>query len=302
MESVSCVISGAQGWLGKEAAKILFGLGVKLHDLQLITSKPDEMNLGDKIIKTSSFSTMHKKLSPELYFDFAFIGKSKIGFLGKSEYIKKNHEIIKSSANLISELRPKSVILTSSGAVYHADQVDNMGNEIVYSRLKMEQEKIITDACHNSGSNLTIVRVFNLSGSGIYSRREYALSEFIENALSNKTIIIASDFRVYRRYCDIEQLIKLLIKLGLNKSNKIFDSGGVKIELRELAERIKLITDSKSEILSKEIDINKLDDLYFSNSTEYESLVLHNLNETPNNLGRQLSKTINEIHLDQLKF
>jgi len=302
MESVSCVISGAQGWLGKEAAKILFGLGVKLHDLQLITSKPDEMKLGDKIIKTRSFSTMHKKLSPELYFDFAFIGKSKIGFLGKSEYIKKNHEIIKSSANLISELRPKSVILTSSGAVYHADQVDNMGNEIVYSRLKIEQEKIITDACHNSGSNLTIVRVFNLSGSGIYSRREYALSEFIENALSNKTIVIASDFRVYRRYCDIEQLIKLLIKLGLNKSNKIFDSGGLKIELRELAERIKLITDSKSEILSKEIDINKLDDLYFSNSTEYESLVLHNLNETPNNLGRQLSKTINEIHLDQLKF
>jgi len=57
MESVSCVISGAQGWLGKEAAKILFGLGVKLHDLQLITSKPDEMKLGDKIIKTRSFST-----------------------------------------------------------------------------------------------------------------------------------------------------------------------------------------------------------------------------------------------------
>jgi len=296
------VISGAKGWLGKEAAKILFGLGVKLHDLQLITSKPDEMKLGDKIIKTRSFSIMHKKLSPELYFDFAFIGKSQIGFLGKSEYIKKNHEIIQSSANLISELRPKSVILTSSGAVYHADQADNMGNEIVYSRLKIEQEKIITDACHNSGSNLTIVRVFNLSGSGIYSRREYALSEFIENALSNKTIVIASDFRVYRRYCDIEQLIKLLIKLGLNKSNKIFDSGGVKIELRELAERIKLMTESKSKILSKEIDINKLDDLYFSNSTEYESLVLHNLNETPNNLGKQLSKTINEIHLDKLKF
>jgi nucleoside-diphosphate-sugar epimerase len=302
MESVSCVISGAKGWLGKEAAKILFGLGVKLHDLQLITSKPDEMKLGDKIIKTRSFSIMHKKLSPELYFDFAFIGKSQIGFLGKSEYIKKNHEIIQSSANLISELRPKSVILTSSGAVYHADQADNMGNEIVYSRLKIEQEKIITDACHNSGSNLTIVRVFNLSGSGIYSRREYALFEFIENALSNKTIVIASDFRVYRRYCDIEQLIKLLIKLGLNKSNKIFDSGGVKIELRELAERIKLMTESKSKILSKEIDINKLDDLYFSNSTEYESLVLHNLNETPNNLGKQLSKTINEIHLDKLKF
>ena len=299
MESVSCVISGAKGWLGKEAAKILFGLGVKLHDLQLITSKPDEMKLGDKIIKTRSFSIMHKKLSPELYFDFAFIGKSQIGFLGKSEYIKKNHEIIQSSANLISELRPKSVILTSSGAVYHADQADNMGNEIVYSRLKIEQEKIITDACHNSGSNLTIVRVFNLSGSGIYSRREYALFEFIENALSNKTIVIASDFRVYRRYCDIEQLIKLLIKLGLNKSNKIFDSGGVKIELRELAERIKLMTESKSKILSKEIDINKLDDLYFSNSTEYESLVLHNLNETPNNLGKQLSKTINEIHLDK---
>ena len=93
-----------------------------------------------------------------------------------------------------------------------------------------------------------------------------------------------------------------MIKLGLNKSNKIFDSGGVKIELRELAERIKLITDSKSKIVSKEIDINKLDDLYFSNSTAYENLVLYYLNETPNNLGRQLSKTINEIHLDRVKF
>ena len=90
--------------------------------------------------------------------------------------------------------------------------------------------------------------------------------------------------------------------MGLNKSNKIFDSGGVKIELRELAERIKLITDSKSKIVSKEIDINKLDDLYFSNSTAYENLVLYYLNETPNNLGRQLSKTINEIHLDRVKF
>ena len=227
--------------------------------------------------------------------------KTRIVTLGKANYIKENRVIMKNSSDLITRLKPKSVILASSGAVYKSTKELVLGNLEIYSRLKKEQEEVISNACDKSGSKLIIVRIFNLSGSGIYSKKEFALSEFIKNALLNKKIEVNSDFRVYRRYCDIGQLIRLLINLGLTGEKRVLDTGGVKIELRKLATEVKIITNSKSELEFKEIDTDKPDDLYFSNSTTYENLVLSYLNETPHNLKRQLLNTINDFKVNQDK-
>lgn len=215
MLSVSSLISGAQGLLGKETTKILLKLGARSRDMHLITAKPIEIKIDGKTFTTNNFSTINERTSPELYFDFAFMPKNRIDTLGKANYIKKNQVIMKNSSDLITKLKPKSVILTSSGAVYKSTKEVVLNNLEIYSTLKKEQEEVISNACDKSGSKLIIVRIFNLSGSGIYSKKELALSEFIKNALFNKKIEVNSDFRVYRRYCDIGQLIRLLISLGL---------------------------------------------------------------------------------------
>lgn len=301
MLSVSSLISGAQGLLGKETTKILLKLGARSRDMHLITAKPIEIKIDGKTFTTNNFSTINERTSPELYFDFAFMPKNRIDTLGKANYIKKNQVIMKNSSDLITKLKPKSVILTSSGAVYKSTKKVVLNNLEIYSTLKKEQEEVISNACDKSGSKLIIVRIFNLSGSGIYSKKELALSEFIKNALFNKKIEVNSDFRVYRRYCDIGQLIRLLISLGLTGEKRVLDTGGVIIELRKLATEVKIITNSKSELEFKEINTDKPDDLYFSNSTTYENLVLSYLNETPHNLKKQLLNTINDfkVNLDK---
>lgn len=302
MKNASIFISGAQGLLGTETIKILLEMGASSSKFKLITSKPTVIKINGKLITTCNFSEIIEKTPPELYFDFAFIPKSRINDLGNSNYIKKNREIIKNSADLITKLNPKSVILSSSGAVYSSTKEKVLDNQGVYSRLKKEQEEVLSNACFKSGSKLIIARIFNLSGSGISSRKEFALSEFMENALLNKKIEVNSDYKVFRRYCDIEQLIKLLINLGLSAEEKVFDTGGVIIELRELAKKVKIITNSKSNLIFKEIDIDKSDCLYFSESTTFENLILNNLNETPHNLNKQLLNTMNGFKIDWCKI
>ena len=275
MNNPKIVISGSTGWLGKELIKILNSRKSNKVNMELFCSKNTKFTIAGKNYEAKNFLNANLNSDFDYFYDFAFLTRDKIDKIGIKNYFDINSAIINNSVNLIRACKPKSVILASSGAVYTEGVNHKIANNFLYADLKNLQEKKITEACHASGSNLIIVRIFNISGNGIYKVKDFAISDFL----------------VFRRYCDVTQLLQLLVKLAEEKITTIFDSGGYKIEIRELAQRIITLLNSKTKVISKEISELLPTDNYFSNSNEYELLLKKHLNKKSISIENQIKIT-----------
>ena len=291
MRSPKIVISGATGWLGQELIKVLSTKELNTANMTLVSSKTSKFTIENKSYEAKDFTNLSLRKNFDFFYDFAFLTRNKINDIGPQKYVDINTTIINNSFKLIKECKPKSVILASSGAVYKDGENHNIDNNYLYADLKNLQEEKIAEACSAVGANLIIARIFNISGSGIKKVNNFAISDFIEKSTSNKDIEIKSNYLVFRRYCDITQLLKLMGKLAEQPITITFDSGGFKIELRDLAQRIITLLDSNSKVVSKEISNKMPVDNYFSVSNKYELLLKEFLNEESVSIENQIKIT-----------
>jgi nucleoside-diphosphate-sugar epimerase len=137
--------------------------------------------------------------------------------------------------------------------------------------------------------------VFNLSGSNINKYQTFAIAQFINSAIDQKFIKVIADHQVFRRYADVNQLIRLILKLMNSRVNCVFDSGGPLIELRDLALRIKNVLDPSIRLEHNVINENIPVDDYYSRFNHYEDLLKKHLNEVPINIEDQITNTFNYI-------
>ena len=213
--------------------------------------------------------------------------------IGPEKFKEINMEIISNSTNLIKRICPKTVVLSSSGAIYNIKKSTEAG--VLYSDLKKIQEDLIVEACDASGSNLIISRIFNLSGRGIPRENNFALVDFMIKSMENLDLIINSNYSVIRRYSDITQLLKLLVAMADSGQNCVFDSGGAKIELRALADKIIKVVKSKSKVVASEINPDIKQDYYFSDSNSYDKLLIKILGEESLTIENQILNTRNSL-------
>lgn len=291
---LSITITGATGWLGLELVNILNNLYISDLKLELVSSSKREIEINRKKFPTSIF-TKNNPSDTDIYFDFAFLTREKIKTIGPEKYIEVNKNIISNSVRLIKLKQPKSVILASSGAVYGLGNNDLRGNNHIYSDLKLMQEEKISEVCSDNGIKLIITRIFNLSGNGISKIDTFAIAEMISCAFRNQKLQIKSNYLVHRRYCDISQLLNLLLDLNRNSFTGVIDSGGIKIELRELVRTIIEELGSNSEIDFPIIDKNSTPDEYYSKSNLFEDLLLKYSNKKPLSIKEQIKITKNSL-------
>ena len=289
MLSKHFVISGATGFLGKELIKVLQSYYIPKENLSLISTKESKIQIGQQELHTSSFNSFDILSKIDVYFDFAFLSREKIHTLGPDKYYSENLNVINHSVNLINKHRPKNVVLSSSGVV-HKSNLSTSNNNKIYAELKLMQEKMISDACSRNHLNLITARIFNLSGE-IDKVEIFALSEFVAYAKKNLTIQIKSKNLVTRRYCDTNQLLRLLLKLSEQNISQVFDTGGAKIEIRDLAKKVIFLVNSNAKIICDPIDDSQTVDNYFSNSSKFEMLVMKVLEEIPLDLDKQIMLT-----------
>ena len=132
---------------------------------------------------------------------------------------------------ILKEPKKVKILFTSSGAVYgktkpgikikenHSIQLKNLnalkGYKKNYSKTKILIEKIFLQLSKKK-YNVSIARCFTFIGKHILEKKDYAISNFISNAIKNKKIIIKSKVNVHRSfmYCDdlVEWLLVILIK------------------------------------------------------------------------------------------
>lgn len=293
----SIIISGATGWLGRELINVLEKSRLGVINLELISSACQDLKVSNKIYKTTIFANS-TLINPDIYFDFAFLTREKINTVGVEKFKQINNAIISQSVDLIRMSQPKTVILASSGAVYGLGRRDKVGNNYLYSELKRIQEDKISEVCLKTGTKLIIIRVFNLSGSGIRKINTFAIAEMISHALKNKPILIKSNFLVYRRYSDVSQLLELLLAANRSNFTGILDSGGVTTEIHELAQTIINQLNSRSRLSYPQLDKNLLSDNYYSKSNLYEELLKKFTSRKPLSLNEQIENTKNFLTSD----
>ena len=294
MENSKIVITGATGWLGSELSKILVEeQNLSTRQLHLISATNKKIKIGKNTFTTITFKDLDKIEDIVNYYDFAFLARDNIDSIGPNKYKEANKKIVMDSVNAINDLKPKNVVLASSGAVYKTGKISENFSNSLYSDLKIFQEEKIQEACNKANSNLITIRIFNLSGNGMPRNQTFALSQIISEALNNEKIFIKSNFLVNRSYCDVTQLLRMLILVSNSGYIGTLDSSGIKIEIRALAEKVVNELKSLSEIHAPDIISGALPDNYFSESKKYDDLLMEYLGEKTLSIKEQIHKTKN---------
>jgi len=296
MEESKTVITGASGWLGRELIRILVGENrISPINLHLIASTKKKFEINQNVFFTKKHNEIDESQEVENYFDFAFLTREKIDILGPKKYIEANSGVINNSVELVRSLKPKNVILSSSGAVYKIGKNWERASNYLYSDLKILQENKLKEVCSEIGANLTIIRIFNLSGNGITKINDFAISQFISKALNNERISIESNYLVNRRYCDISQLLSTFISATKSGYSGTIDSTGIKIELRDLARLVIKELKSASKFEAPEVFSESSPDNYFSDSEDYSTLLRKCRGERMFSIEEQIQKTMTSM-------
>ncbi len=135
--------------------------------------------------------------------------------------------------------------------------VNPVGPRSVYDEAKRYAEAITT-AYHNKHNiDIRIVRIFNTYGPRMRINDGRALPAFMCQALKNEPITVFGDGSQTRSFCYVDDLIDGIYKLLMSDINYPVNIGNPnEISILDFAKEILKLTDSKSEIIFKELPIN----------------------------------------------
>ena len=136
--------------------------------------------------------------------------------------------------------------------------VNPVGSRSCYDEAKRCGESYVIAYKMQHGLDVRIARIFNTYGprmraEGVYGR---VIPRFIEQALSNKPITIFGDGTQTRSFCYVTDQVECLLKLAFSEGAKgeVVNIGSdIEITILELAELIRELTNSSSEIVFEEL-------------------------------------------------
>ena len=148
----------------------------------------------------------------------------------------------------------RKLLFTSSGAVYGprtspASENDECLPVTAYGKGKLQAERMLLD----SGLDVKIARCFAFAGKHLPRTIHYAIGNFIQNCLDGKPIVINGDGTPLRSYLYADDLVEWLFAiLERGESGRPYNVGSDRaVSIRELAETVRDVLGSKSEIIVK---------------------------------------------------
>lgn len=132
--------------------------------------------------------------------------------------------------------------------------VNSVGPRSCYDEGKRAAETFMMDYYRENKVDIRIVRIFNTYGPNMAAKDGRVISNFIVQALENKSITVYGDGSQTRSFCYVSDLVKGLYSMMNNKEDFI---GPVNLgnpnefTILELAEKVTGMTNSKSKIIRK---------------------------------------------------
>ncbi|NDJ63177.1 MAG: NAD-dependent epimerase/dehydratase family protein [Chloroflexi bacterium] len=120
-----------------------------------------------------------------------------------------------------------------------------------YAASKMVDEFLGLAYHHEYGLDVTPFRLFNTVGPRQSSRYGMVIPKFVQQALRSEPITVHGDGQQTRCFCDVGDVIRAIYGLAQvpDTTGQVFNIGGdEEISILELANRVKDLTDSASEI------------------------------------------------------
>lgn len=120
-----------------------------------------------------------------------------------------------------------------------------------YAASKMVDESLGLSYYREYGLEVIPFRLFNTVGPRQTGRYGMVVPRFVRQALRGEPIIVYGDGKQSRCFCDVRDVVQALIDLGQHAEapGQLYNIGSTEeVSIRELAERIKAITNSDSPI------------------------------------------------------
>jgi UDP-glucose 4-epimerase len=196
--------------------------------------------------------------------DVVFHTAAKISVPESQEKPEEYYEVNVQGTDFLAQSKSlkTKIIFSSSAAVYgeynrKVSEDDKLNPESNYAQNKIDGENKV------SKWNGISLRYFNVYGPG--QSKEYAgvISIFIERALKGEPLIIYGDGNQERDFVYVDDVVDANIAaVSYSGSEKVFNIGsGQSIKLRELADLIIKLCNSKSKIIFKK---TRYGDLFYS--------------------------------------
>ena len=135
--------------------------------------------------------------------------------------------------------------------------VNPVGPRACYDEAKRFGEALLVNYQRQFNLDIRIARIFNTYGPNMEKDDGRVVSNFIMQALSNNPITICGTGQQTRSFCYVSDMVDALVKLGSvpNLSGQIINLGNPnEITIKKLAEIIKQMSKSTSQIIERPID------------------------------------------------
>jgi UDP-glucuronate decarboxylase len=136
-------------------------------------------------------------------------------------------------------------------------RVNPIGIRACYDEGKRAAETLFFDYYRQYGLDIRVVRIFNTYGPGMALNDGRVVSNFSVQAIKNEDITIFGDGSQNRSFCFVDDLVSGIIRCFENTSSVIHQPINLgnpeNYTMIEIANKIKEITNSKSNIVFKEL-------------------------------------------------
>jgi nucleoside-diphosphate-sugar epimerase len=164
----------------------------------------------------------------------AFRTRDMLAAMSSSDYVAANVELIGSALDLVHEPSLQGIAVTSSGAAANVSRRSAVLDD-PYAVLKEFEEDLVRGHADRSGKACVVCRVWSVSGPHLSKVDKFALGSLIRQALDGGPVRVEAGHPVWRSYIDAGQVVGIALCLLLEDRSTEFDSGGVTVEVGELA-------------------------------------------------------------------
>ena len=158
---MTVIVSGASGWMGQSFCRAVSNGFFPFQTAEIVGLTSRKIEFPSEFeINFHDYSNYSSERNIEGYVHLAFLTRDNVSKMPLSEFIEINKKIIDRAAAIIRNTKPRWVALVSSGAIFtKASNYIEYESKIEinpYGFLKLEEEKVITEAADEAGSNLAI--------------------------------------------------------------------------------------------------------------------------------------------------
>lgn len=273
-ESQTWAVIGANGWIGSTILELALRRNVRVKAFGSTNSS--RIINGRQIHIQQYHPDVLLGQSFDVIWDAAFITRERLKKNSKLSQI--NEDLTNKICQVASANQDSTIIYFSSGAAVH----DSLGKEI-YGLQKKQAESRLLDIKSKFGTNIKVVRVWNVSGRQCPKPEAFALTSMLQEAITNHSITIKSTIFRWRRYAQLTQI--LYAAMLFDSKLDILDTGGPIVELRDLADAIQEAINKPLVIIDQRV--GSVSESYYSESNEYEkTLQSHGI--IPSSLVQQI--------------